>query len=426
MTTRQRQQIFENHITPRLLLLPLLIIDLKVARFHIFTASVVSEMAKGCTNNNYEEARKQRLEENKKRFEDLGISKISKNLTEITSSAKKTLHHLPKLKPKTNGVVEPRRSTRVRNPAPSYCGDVSIDLPPLRKRSRSNSSSWGSYIARPLDEIKEATEEERICALEAAEALQNNLKSSNPSFIKSMLRSHVYSCFWLGLPSKFCEEHLPKTLYDMILEDENGLEYEAVYIGKRCGLSGGWRAFALDHKLDDGDALVFELIEAARFKIYTVRAFPHLIEEQGKDVLEEEGKKRATKATKAASNRESGFNKTKKPPKKNGFVEDADSKLEKVEPIEETSKCVSRKPRKKPAPKDVLEEEGNKSATKATKAASNRESGSNKTKTPRKKNRFVEDADSKLEKVEPVEETSKCVSRKPRKKPAPKFFCKRA
>lgn len=54
-----------------------------------------------------------------------------------------------------------------------------------------------SYIARPLDEIKEATKEERLCALEAAEAIQINLNSSNPSFIKSMVRSHVYSCFWL-------------------------------------------------------------------------------------------------------------------------------------------------------------------------------------------------------------------------------------
>ncbi|RDX61382.1 B3 domain-containing protein, partial [Mucuna pruriens] len=244
----------------------------------------VSEMAKVCSNNTYEEARKQRLEENKKRFEvfsvlnfddcstylvspfalkDLGISRISKNLTEITSSAKKTVHHLPKLKPKkTNGEVELRRSSRVRNPVPSYREDVSLDLPSLRKRSRSNSSTWGRtlrYVVRPLDEIKEATEEERLCALEAAEALQINLNSSNPSFIKSMVRSH-------GLPSKFCEEHLPKTVYDMVLEDENGSEYEAVYIGNRSGLSGGWRAFALDHKLDDGDALVFELIEASRFK----------------------------------------------------------------------------------------------------------------------------------------------------------------
>lgn len=29
----------------------------------------------------------------------------------------------------------------------------------------------------------------------------------------------------------------------------------------------------MDHKLDGGDALVFKLIEAVRFKIYIIRAF---------------------------------------------------------------------------------------------------------------------------------------------------------
>ncbi|XP_045792479.1 putative B3 domain-containing protein At5g58280 [Trifolium pratense] len=197
----------------------------------------------------------------------------------------------------------------------------STDLPDrssyLRKRSRSSSSSWESYVARPLDEIKEATKQERIRAYEAAEALQINLQSSKPSFIKSMLRSHVYSCFWLGLPSRFCEEHLPKTVYNMTLEDEDGSEYDAVYIGSRTGLSGGWRAFALEHKLDDGDALVFELVEPARFKIYIVRAFPNIDEEEVEEndtLVKEENMNtsKATKVSKAASNCGSKSKKTKK------------------------------------------------------------------------------------------------------------------
>lgn len=73
--------------------------------------------------------------------------------------------------------------------------------------------------------------------------------------------------FEQGLPTKFCEDHLPKTTVDIVLENEEGLEYEAIFIGKRNGLSGGWRAFALEHKLDDGDALVFELIKPTRFKV---------------------------------------------------------------------------------------------------------------------------------------------------------------
>lgn len=56
-----------------------------------------------------------------------------------------------------------------------------------------------------------------------------------------------------------------------------------MFISKRTGISGGWRAFALDHKLDDGDALVFELVEPTRFKVYIVRvsSSDSLTEEEG-------------------------------------------------------------------------------------------------------------------------------------------------
>ncbi|EXB56029.1 Putative B3 domain-containing protein [Morus notabilis] len=222
--------------------------------------------------NTYEEARKQRLEENKKRFEDLGIASVSKGLTELTNSEKKSQQgQLPKPRSKTAFAVEPRRSTRVRNPVQTYRYDVDMELPFSRKKSRSKSSSWASYLARPIEEVKLASYEERTYAFKAAEELQKNLKSDNPCFVKSMVRSHVYSCFWLGLPLRFCKDHLPKKTVDMELENEDGKVYDAVYIGERSGLSGGWRAFALEHKLDDGDALVFELVEPCRFKIYIVR-----------------------------------------------------------------------------------------------------------------------------------------------------------
>nr|DAD25727.1 TPA_asm: hypothetical protein HUJ06_027194 [Nelumbo nucifera] len=100
-----------------------------------------------------------------------------------------------------------------------------------------------------------ASYEERFHAIEIAEKIRTNLPSGSPSFVKSMVRFHVYSCFWLGLPSSFCKNHLPTKELKMVLEDEKGSEYDAIYIGSRSGLSGGWRGFALDHKLDDGDAL---------------------------------------------------------------------------------------------------------------------------------------------------------------------------
>ncbi|KAL8531319.1 hypothetical protein ACS0TY_008079 [Phlomoides rotata] len=221
----------------------------------------------------YEDARKQRLLENKRRFEELGLEKLSKGLSDMKKSEKPKKQNVRLKGPKPTDIyaVEPRRSSRARNAVSSYRDDVDVGLPSLRKRSKFD-SSWASYLARPVEEVKVASYEERAQTYKYAEKLQSNLQTGNPSFVKSMLRSHVYSCFWLGLPTRFCEDHLPKSTVDIVLENEEGSEYGAIFISKRTGLSGGWRAFALDHKLDDGDALVFELIEPTRFKVHIVRA----------------------------------------------------------------------------------------------------------------------------------------------------------
>ncbi|XP_076911627.1 putative B3 domain-containing protein At5g58280 [Bidens hawaiensis] len=226
-------------------------------------------MAEAIAFNSYEEARRQQLLENKRRFDDLGIFKISKTLSDLSKSESKSKQHQAKPKIRNGPVIEPRRSTRARNPIVSYQDDVDIGLPTIR-RSKS-SSSWASYLARPLEEVRMASYEARVKAMKSAEKLQSNLQSEYPSFVKSMVRSHVYSCFWLGLPQRFCKTHLPKSTVNMVLEDEDANEYEAVFISSRTGLSGGWRAFALEHKLDDGDALVFELVHPTRFKIYIVK-----------------------------------------------------------------------------------------------------------------------------------------------------------
>ncbi|KAI4307768.1 hypothetical protein L6164_030917 [Bauhinia variegata] len=414
-------------------------------------------MAKGRNANTYEEARKQRLEENKKRFEDLGISKISKGLTEATSPVKKTVQHLRKVKSKSNDVMELRRSSRTRNPV-SYHENVGIDLPRFRKRSRS--SSWGSYVARPLDELKEATDEERSRALEAAEALQSNLQSGNPSFIKSMVRSHVYSCFWLGLPTKFCEDHLPKRVCDMVLEDEDGSEYQAVFIGNRTGLSGGWRAFALEHKLDDGDALVFELIEPTRFKIYIVKALPDSTED-GKEISEEEvemceAKKNESQAKKTGRRKHvrDYVHEASEPEDSQEHLTESNNTKNEVKTQEENpaKKTSRQKSQKKCKPLDACEpkreeqsEEGN-VQTRRMRRNSKRgkidDSGSPQQlplrennidsevkperTSPDKNNGFLQHTDDELKKVELVEDADKCTSKKPRKRSAPKFFRKKA
>ncbi|KAH9717044.1 putative B3 domain-containing protein [Citrus sinensis] len=314
--------------------------------------------------NTYEEARKKRLEENSQRLQELGIEKISKTLSQLSKSVKKSpqaQRHLPKFKSESViNIVEPRRSSRARNSVVSYRDDLDIDLHPLRKRSRSNSSSWASYLARPLEEVKMASYEERARALKSAEQLQSSLQSGYPSFIKSMVRSHVYSCFWL-----FCKQNLPKTVTEMVLEDENGREFEAVYIGQKKGLSGGWRAFALHHKLDDGDALVFELVEQKRFKIYIIRASSLSSQEHDADAIDNGFTSTAKKTTRRMeldvqpkrkheneevsspqelqwqNMMESGGTKVAEPEEESGSA----PKKEKVVSVEEKDKCAQKTPK---------------------------------------------------------------------------------
>ncbi|OAY66395.1 B3 domain-containing protein [Ananas comosus] len=147
-----------------------------------------------------------------------------------------------------------------------------IDLRSHRKRYCRSEQSGRGYTGRI------SSYEEQARAVKKAEELQSGLDPNNPSFVKSMVRSHVSSCFWLGLPSRFCKEHLPPKEVTMVLEDENGAEFDAIYIGTRTGLSGGWRGFALEHNLEDGDALVFELTEPTRFKIYIIKAIEDEVE----------------------------------------------------------------------------------------------------------------------------------------------------
>ncbi|TKY55717.1 hypothetical protein E2542_SST20136 [Spatholobus suberectus] len=105
-----------------------------------------------------------------------------------------------------------------------------------------------------------------------AEEIQSNLEPEFPSFVKSLVRSHVASCFWMGLPVSFCKRHLPDKDTTIILEDESGKEYNTKYIACKTGLSAGWRQFSAVHKLQEGDAVVFQLIEPTKFKVYIIRA----------------------------------------------------------------------------------------------------------------------------------------------------------
>ncbi|KAI3892091.1 hypothetical protein MKW92_029394 [Papaver armeniacum] len=200
--------------------------------------------------NSYEEARKQRIEENLRKFQDLGVAKIAKSLTDQATKPK------PKAiaKPRNPVPVDPdlvRRSSRPHNTVTSYAEEF-IEDRPARKKPR---SVFSTRVKKPNEKV--ATEAQRSKAIKHAEDYRvRHVPSTRPSYVKSMLQSHVYNGFWLKMI--------------VVLEDAKGAEFDVVYTGekKNAGLSGGWKAFAEAHKLDDGDALIFELTEPARLKVH--------------------------------------------------------------------------------------------------------------------------------------------------------------
>ncbi|KAG6542705.1 hypothetical protein Mapa_015864 [Marchantia paleacea] len=205
----------------------------------------------------YEEARLKRIEDNKKRMEELGLTD---QVSLFAKSSSKTNTPRKAMK-KTNlqdCAVEIRRSPRVtRNPV-NYNEKIRAEVDGTGRRSK----GIGRVLKRGFISLAAKSE----AAVRASE-----IKTHHPSFVKAMLKSHTSGGFWLGLPSDFCITHFRKDEL-VILEDEDGLEWETIYLHHKKGLSGGWRGFSIDHDLEDGDAVVFELVKPSRFKVHITRA----------------------------------------------------------------------------------------------------------------------------------------------------------
>ncbi|CAA0382947.1 unnamed protein product [Arabidopsis thaliana] len=212
----------------------------------------------------YEQIRLNRVEENKKRMGELNLNKLAQSLR-VSSSSSSSSKPSP-AKPRTMRIPvdfsEVRRSSRAKGPPPSY---KEFGLEPLERRPRRSSQR------RDLLNRVYASDDARMYAFDRAEKLQSSLDSEYPSFTKPMLQSHVTGGFWLGLPLPFCKAHMPKRDVIMTLVDEEEEESHAKYLAQKNGLSGGWRGFAIDHQLVDGDAVVFHLIARTTFKVYIIR-----------------------------------------------------------------------------------------------------------------------------------------------------------
>ncbi|KAK3425488.1 B3 domain-containing protein At5g42700 [Eucalyptus grandis] len=210
----------------------------------------------------YEECRRKRLEENKKRMEALNLPQLSQSLRSSSSSPNST--PMKQSKPRTveKRVVVVRRSSRVANmPAPVY-REVVIDRVAVPRRI---------FKRRDPLNLVYASAEAREYALEKAEQLQSTLEPQYPTLVKSMLPSHVSGGFWLGLSVQFCKSSLPKNDGVITLVDEDGEEFPTIYLARKTGLSGGWKGFSVAHELTDGDAVVFQLIKPTTMKVYIIR-----------------------------------------------------------------------------------------------------------------------------------------------------------
>ncbi|XP_010519302.1 PREDICTED: B3 domain-containing protein At3g19184 isoform X1 [Tarenaya hassleriana] len=267
---------------------------------------------------NYEQLRLKRLEENKKRMEELNLNKLAQALRGSSS-----LKPSPMKRGKPRALRQPvdssavRRSSRMAlKPAPNYtekqvnrnvsalfssfeedfgtstevstyayqnllslgqwvlnpdlscigCLFVKLGLELLHRPRR-------TYRRRDLLNRKYASDEERAYAIDRVKKLQSNLEPEFPSFVKPMLQSHVTGGFWLGLPLRFCKAHLPKCDEMVTLVDEEGEEFPTKYLAEKNGLSGGWRGFSINHGLVDGDALLFQLVAPTKFKVYIIRVY---------------------------------------------------------------------------------------------------------------------------------------------------------
>ncbi|KAF5448666.1 hypothetical protein F2P56_029176 [Juglans regia] len=214
------------------------------------------------SKRSYEECRRQRLEENKKRMEELNLGKLAQALKASSPRTFPVKQVKRPRQPVDLSSVRVRRSSRVSGKPPPTYKEVPIE--PLAKPR--------SYQRRDLLNRFYASDQARQDAIERAEQVESGLGSDFPTFLKPMLQSHVTGGFWLGLSVQFCKMHLSDKDEIITLIDESGNEFPTRYLARKTGLSGGWKGFAVDNQLVDGDALVFQLIMPTKFKVFIIRA----------------------------------------------------------------------------------------------------------------------------------------------------------
>eukprot|EP00271_Cylindrocystis_brebissonii_P013872 TRINITY_DN3433_c0_g1_i2.p1 TRINITY_DN3433_c0_g1~~TRINITY_DN3433_c0_g1_i2.p1 ORF type:complete len:444 (-),score=132.14 TRINITY_DN3433_c0_g1_i2:329-1660(-) len=212
----------------------------------------------------YERQRQLQVEENMRQMEALGLKDLKKELSANKPKPKVQARRVSKSPGVRDG--ERRASMRVAEmpDRPSY-RDMDGD-----HSARGGNRGGGDHTRNPAYLRAFVSTKEAQEADDAATAAAGKL--SQPCMVKRMVRSHISGCFWLGLSSNFCKEEMGEADTKVMLEDEDGRTWETIYKSEKTALSGGWRGFSIDHKLDAGDALIFEVMSQSRLKVHIFRA----------------------------------------------------------------------------------------------------------------------------------------------------------
>ncbi|CAN6294614.1 unnamed protein product [Urochloa humidicola] len=211
----------------------------------------------------YEAQRRRQIEENKRRIGDLGL-----------------LHLAAAVMP-PQAKLKPNHKARVPGAAAS-----SMAAPPRRSGRVANLAEQPDYRESLQNSLRRpgltAVERSHAIAKAKAKELEGELGAKYPTFVKTMNRLSIIRPV-MGLQPQFCRMHLPdpgKGRKVITLVDEKDDEFDVQYFKRGPNDShyyiNRWKGFAMDHKLADGDCIVFQLVEQRKFKVYIFRAGSYL------------------------------------------------------------------------------------------------------------------------------------------------------
>ncbi|CAK9178588.1 unnamed protein product [Ilex paraguariensis] len=119
-------------------------------------------------------------------------------------------------------------------------------------RKRSSSRTW-VYPMQYVSKRRPVTEEEKEKALQMAK-----VASTKDSFLVVMRPSHVYKGFFMSIPAEWATINLRDKTQDVTLRvRENTWHVRLYQRACGCGLTSGWKNFAIENFLEEFDVCLF-------------------------------------------------------------------------------------------------------------------------------------------------------------------------